>query len=59
MFQKLLAVVEGKAAIDNSDSPMNQEVLLPGHLYLMVFKVSSPFLISSNSTKGKTSGVVG
>ena len=39
MLQKLYSTVHGEVEVDNSDTPMNQEVLLPGHLYLMIFKV--------------------
>jgi DNA-directed RNA polymerase I subunit RPA2 len=38
MLQKLFSLVEGKSSPDNSDSPMNHEVLLPGHLYLLFLK---------------------
>lgn len=39
MLQQLYALVHGDIQPDNPDSPMNQEVLLAGHLYLMFFKV--------------------
>ena len=32
MVQKLYALSSGKILEDNPDSPMNQEILLPGHL---------------------------
>lgn len=38
MLQKLFALVQGRICEDSSDSPMNQEVLLPGHVFLAVFK---------------------
>jgi hypothetical protein len=38
MIRKLYLFVSGEVVEDNSDSLMNQEVLLPGHLYLMVVK---------------------
>ena len=38
MIQKLFALVSGRCGPDSADSPMNQEVLLGGHLYLMVLK---------------------
>ena len=38
MIQKLFALVSGRCGSDSADSPMNQEVLLGGHLYLMVLK---------------------
>jgi DNA-directed RNA polymerase I subunit RPA2 len=39
MIRKLLSVVGGKCMADSADSPMNQEVLLGGHLFLIVLKV--------------------
>ena len=39
MAQKLFALVNEKCAVETPDNPMNQEVLLGGHLYLMVLKV--------------------
>lgn len=39
MLQKLYSLVKGDISPDNPDSPMNQEVLLPGHLYLIYLKV--------------------
>lgn len=38
MVQKLYALVAGTILEDNPDSPMNQEILLPGHLYLGILK---------------------
>ncbi|XP_063964205.1 DNA-directed RNA polymerase I subunit RPA2-like [Lytechinus pictus] len=38
MARKLFAFTQGECAAENADSPMNQEVLLAGHLYLMVLK---------------------
>ncbi|ORX84247.1 beta and beta-prime subunits of DNA dependent RNA-polymerase [Anaeromyces robustus] len=38
MLQKLYALVAGKCVPDNPDSPMNQEVLLGGFLYLAHIK---------------------
>eukprot|EP00742_Colponemidia_sp_Colp-10_P010597 GILJ01011653.1.p1 GENE.GILJ01011653.1~~GILJ01011653.1.p1 ORF type:complete len:1142 (+),score=150.84 GILJ01011653.1:411-3428(+) len=38
MIQKLYALVAGQIVEDNSDSLMNQELLVPGHLYLMYLK---------------------
>ncbi|XP_072029490.1 LOW QUALITY PROTEIN: DNA-directed RNA polymerase I subunit RPA2-like [Amphiura filiformis] len=38
MARKLFAFVRGECAAENADSPMNQEVLLAGHLYQMVLK---------------------
>ena len=49
MTQKLYALVNEKCAPESPDNPMNQELLLGGHLYLMVIKVILSFL----STKAK------
>lgn len=38
MLRKLYAFVQGKCRADNPDSFMNQELLLPGHLYTMFVK---------------------
>ncbi len=38
MIRKLYGFVSGEVVEDNSDSLMNQEMLLPGHLYLMFLK---------------------
>lgn len=38
MTRKLFALAKGDCAIESPDNPMNQEVLLAGHLYLMVLK---------------------
>jgi DNA-directed RNA polymerase I subunit RPA2 len=38
MVQKLYALVAGRILEDNPDSPMNQEILLPGHLMLSILK---------------------
>eukprot|EP00762_Andalucia_godoyi_P006323 ANDGO_05931.mRNA.1 DNA-directed RNA polymerase I subunit rpa2 len=38
MLRKLFSLVGGQIMEDSSDSPMNQEVLLPGHIYLAVVK---------------------
>jgi len=37
--RKLFALVNGKCSPETTDSPMNQEILLAGHLYLMALKV--------------------
>ena len=39
MTQKLYSLVNDKCAVESPDNPMNQELLLGGHLYLMVIKV--------------------
>ena len=39
MARKLYALATEKCAAESADSPMNQEILLSGHLYLMVLKV--------------------
>ncbi|XP_064456531.1 DNA-directed RNA polymerase I subunit RPA2-like [Ornithodoros turicata] len=38
MVKKLFALVKGECAVESTDNPMNHEVLLAGHLYLMVLK---------------------
>lgn len=38
MIQKLYALVSDQVLPDNLDSLINQEVLLPGHLYLMFLR---------------------
>lgn len=38
MCQKLYAVVDGLAAVDNEDTTQHHEVLLPGHLLAMFTK---------------------
>lgn len=43
MTQKLFAFAKGGCAAESADNPMNQEVLLGGHLYLMVLKVGTIF----------------
>ena len=40
MTRKLYALASGKCAAESADSPSNQEILLGGHFYLMVLKVS-------------------
>ncbi|KAH6940188.1 hypothetical protein HPB50_026310 [Hyalomma asiaticum] len=39
MIRKLFAVAKGQCAIESADNPMNHEILLAGHLYLMILKV--------------------
>ena len=39
MTQKLFALANEKCAEETPDNPMNQEVLLGGHTYLLVLKV--------------------
>lgn len=41
MTKKLFAFAKGECAAESADNPMTQEVLLAGHLYLMVVKVRS------------------
>ena len=41
MARKLYAFASGECMAESADSPMNQEILLGGHLYLMVLKVCS------------------
>ena len=38
MLQKLFAMAAGRVREDNPDSLVNQEVLLPGHLWGMILK---------------------
>jgi DNA-directed RNA polymerase I subunit RPA2 len=46
MIQKLLALVAGDCVPDNPDSPMNHEILLPGHLIQMFLKANhTPLLL--------------
>ena len=40
MMRKLYALASGRCAAESADSPSNHEVLLGGHLYLMVLKVN-------------------
>lgn len=39
MTRKLFAHAKYECCAESADNPANQEVLLPGHLYLMVLKV--------------------
>ena len=39
MVRKLYALADGRCSAESADSPMNQEILLGGHLYLMILKV--------------------
>ena len=39
MMRKLFALVSGECVSDSPDSPMNQELMLPGHLYCAFLKV--------------------
>ncbi|EDO33368.1 predicted protein [Nematostella vectensis] len=47
MTRKLYALALEKCCAESADSPMNQEVLLGGHLYLMVLKMEY-FLATGN-----------
>ncbi|XP_038045257.1 DNA-directed RNA polymerase I subunit RPA2-like [Patiria miniata] len=38
MARKLFSFARGQCSADNADSPMNQEVLIAGHLYQMLLK---------------------
>ena len=38
MIEKLYALVSDEIVADNLDSLVNQEILLPGHLYLMILR---------------------
>lgn len=39
MTQKLFTFAKGGCAEESADNPMNQELLLSGHLILLVLKV--------------------
>ena len=39
MIRRLYALKAGDACADNPDSPMHQEVLLPGQIYGAILKV--------------------
>lgn len=60
MIRKLFAVAKGECAIESADNPMNHEILLAGHLYLMVLKEKlSGFLYSIRQNiekKAKSTG---
>lgn len=43
MAKKTYALAVGKCLPESADSPMNQEILLGGHLYLMVLKVIAKY----------------
>jgi DNA-directed RNA polymerase I subunit RPA2 len=47
MLRKLYAFVTGDILEDNADSLMNQELLVPGHLYLMIVKEKLEEFINS------------
>ena len=47
MTQKLFAFANDKCAPESPDNPMNQEILLGGHIYLLVLKVSTVLFDSS------------
>ena len=38
MTEKLYALINNEIQADNLDSLMNQEVILPGHLYMMMLR---------------------
>ena len=44
MIKKLFALALEKCAVESADNPMNQELLLGGHFYLMVLKVRKSLL---------------
>lgn len=51
MLRKLYSLVhQNGCKPDDPDSPMMQEILLPGHLYLGVLSVSTQHKFLSNST---------
>jgi DNA-directed RNA polymerase I subunit RPA2 len=39
MTKKLLTFAKGECAEESADNPMNQELLLSGHLLLLLLKV--------------------
>ena len=39
MARKTYSLAAGECTPESADSPMNQEILLGGHLYLMILKV--------------------
>lgn len=45
MAKKTYALAVGKCLPESADSPMNQEILLGGHLYLMILKVIARYNI--------------
>ncbi|OQR94074.1 DNA-directed RNA polymerase I subunit RPA2 [Thraustotheca clavata] len=47
MIRKLYAFAKGDIREDNPDSVMNHELLLPGHLYLMILKESLQAMLLS------------
>ena len=49
MIKKLYALALEKCAVESADNPMNQELLLGGHFYLMVLKVSTYQLLREAS----------
>ncbi|KAL3199144.1 hypothetical protein MRX96_014109 [Rhipicephalus microplus] len=51
MIRKLFAVAKGECAIESADNPMNHEILLAGHLYLMVLKEKLSGFLYSNKAK--------
>ena len=44
MARKLYSMAGGHCHPESADSPANQEILLGGHLYLMVLKVAAVLL---------------
>ena len=47
MSRKLYALSSGRCSPESADSPMNQEILLGGHLYLMILKVSITHIVNN------------
>jgi len=47
MIRKLYALAEGECTVDNPDAVSNQEVLLPGFLYIMILKEKLEDLLSA------------
>ena len=53
MIKKLYALALEKCAVESADNPMNQELLLGGHFYLMVLKVSATCVLYTDSEGNK------
>lgn len=58
MARKTYSLANGECMAETADSPMNQEILLGGHLYLMYLKVQPLLSLASLLlfVKGKDGG---
>ncbi len=45
MTRKLFSFAKGQCAAESADNPMFQEILLAGHLYQMVLKVTYSLVV--------------